>query len=91
MEAHTDTTTQAGQILASASGGRRRTGDRIFSNAAVIASVTVLAILAGVAIFLVIKSIPAVTANSSELPEGKTLVDYIAPSPSEPSWRPSSR
>ena len=79
MEAHTETTTQAGQILASASGGRRRPGDRIFSNAAVIAAVTVLAILAGVAIFLLIKSLPAVTASAAELPEGKNLVDYIAP------------
>jgi phosphate transport system permease protein len=79
MEAHTETTTQAGQILASAMGGKRRPGDRIFSNAAVIAGVTVLAILAGVAVFLVIKSAPAVTASSSELPDGKSLVDYIAP------------
>ena len=79
MEAHTETTTQAGQILASATGGKRRPGDRIFSNAAVIASVTVLAILAGVAIFLIIKSVPAITASPSELPEGKSLVDYIAP------------
>ena len=79
MEAHTETTTQAGQILASATGGKRRAGDRIFSNAAVIASVTVLAILAGVAIFLLIKSAPAVTASASDLPDGKTLVDYIAP------------
>jgi phosphate transport system permease protein len=79
MEAHAETTTQAGQLLASASGGKRRPGDRIFSNAAVIASVTVLAILAGVAIFLVIKSAPAVTASAADLPDGKTLVDYIAP------------
>ena len=79
MEAHTDTTTQAGQILASATGGRRRPGDRIFSNAAVIAGVTVLALLAGVAIFLVADSIPAVTAKTADLPDGKTLVDYIAP------------
>jgi phosphate transport system permease protein len=79
MEAHTETTTQAGQILASASGGKRRPGDRIFSNSAVIAAVTVLAILAGVAVFLIIKSAPAVTASASELPDGKTLVDYIAP------------
>jgi phosphate transport system permease protein len=79
MEAHTDTTTQAGQILASASGGKRRPGDRIFSNSATIAAVTVLAILGGVALFLIIKSVPAVTASSSELPEGKNLVDYIAP------------
>ncbi len=79
MEAHTDTTTQAGQILASATGGRRRPGDRIFSNAALIAGVTVLALLAGVAIFLVADSIPAVTAKTADLPDGKTLVDYIAP------------
>ena len=79
MEAHADTTTQAGQILASASGGRRRPGDRIFSNAAVIAGVTVLALLAGVAIFLIADSVPAVTAKTADLPDGKTLVDYIAP------------
>jgi phosphate transport system permease protein len=79
MEAHTDTTTIAGQILVGASGGKRRTGDRIFSNAAVIAAVTVLALLAGVAIFLVVDSVPAITASPAELPDGKTLVDYIAP------------
>jgi phosphate transport system permease protein len=79
LEAHTDTTTQAGQILAGASGGSRRLGDRIFSNAATIAAVTILALLAGVAIFLIVKSIPAVTASAADLPEGKTLVDYIAP------------
>jgi phosphate transport system permease protein len=79
MEAHTDTTTHAGQILASASGGKRRVGDRIFSSAAVIAAITVLAVLAGVAIFLIIDSVPALTASASELPDGKSLVDYIAP------------
>ena len=79
MEAHLDTTTNAGQILAAASGGRRRPGDRIFSNLAVIAGVTILALLAGVAIFLIGESVPAITASSSELPEGKSLVDYIAP------------
>jgi phosphate transport system permease protein len=79
MEAHTDTTTQAGQILAVASGGKRRPGDRIFSSATVIASVTVLALLAGVAIFLIADSIPAVTAKTADLPDSKTLVDYIAP------------
>jgi phosphate transport system permease protein len=39
----------------------------------------VLGVLAGVALFLIIKSIPAITADASELPGGKTLVDYIAP------------
>ena len=44
-----------------------------------IASVTVLALLAGVAIFLIADSVPAITANTADLPDGKTLVDYIAP------------
>src|SRR3954462_719006 len=79
MEAHTDTTTHAGQILAMGSGGKRRPGDRIFSNAAVIAGATILALLAGVAFFLVVEGLPAVEASASELPEGKSLVDYIAP------------
>jgi phosphate transport system permease protein len=79
MEAHTETTTHAGQILAMGSGGKRRPGDRIFSNAAVIAACTVLALLAGVAIFLIADSVPAISASASDLPDGKTLVDYIAP------------
>jgi phosphate transport system permease protein len=79
VEAHLDTTTNAGQLLAGASGGNRRLGDRIFSSSATIAGATVLAILAGVAVFLLIKAEPAVTAASKDLPEGKSLVDYIAP------------
>jgi phosphate transport system permease protein len=76
---HADTTTNAGQILAAASGGKRRWGDRIFSNLAVAAAVTILALLAGVALFLLIESLPAVSADSARLPGGKSLVDYIAP------------
>lgn len=79
MEAHSDTTTNAGQMLAGASGGKRRLGDRIFSNAATAAGVTILALLAGVAIFLLIEALPAVRASSSELPGGESLVKYIAP------------
>jgi phosphate transport system permease protein len=79
MEAHTDTTTVGGQILAGASGGRRRVGDRIFSNTATAAAITILALLAGVAIFLFAEAMPAITASASELPEGKSLIDYIAP------------
>ena len=74
-----DTTTNAGQLLAAASGGRRRWGDRVFSNLTVAAGVTILALLAGVAFFLLVESLPAVTASASELPGGKSLVDYIAP------------
>jgi phosphate transport system permease protein len=79
VEAHADTTTNAGQLLAAASGGRRRWGDRVFSNLAVAAAVTILALLAGVAAFLLIQAAPAVTASSSDLPGGKSLIDYIAP------------
>jgi phosphate transport system permease protein len=78
MEARSQATSLPRRPLAAA-GGERRFGDRIFSNATVIASVTVIAILAGVALFLIIKSAPAVTASSADLPDGKSLVDYIAP------------
>ncbi|MFL5897061.1 MAG: phosphate ABC transporter permease subunit PstC [Solirubrobacterales bacterium] len=73
-----DTTTNAGQLLAAASGGRRR-GDRVFSRTAVLGAATILALLAGVAIFLLSEGLPALTAAASELPEGKTFVDYVAP------------
>ncbi|MGN6276509.1 MAG: phosphate ABC transporter permease subunit PstC [Solirubrobacterales bacterium] len=66
-------------MLAAASGGRRRRGDRIFSRTAVVAAVTILALLAGVAIFLLSEGYPALTASASELPQGKTFVDYVAP------------
>ncbi len=62
-----------------AAGPRRRWGDRVFSNLALAAGVTILALLAGVALFLLIESLPAVSASPAELPEGKSLIDYIAP------------
>src|SRR4029079_5407575 len=74
-----DTTTNAGQLLASASGGRRRRGDRIFSNLTVLAGVTILLLLAGVAIFLIGQAWPAITASPAELPGQETLVNYIWP------------
>jgi phosphate transport system permease protein len=77
--ASVDTTTNAGQLLAAASGGRRRRGDRVFSRTAVLAAVTILALLAGVAIFLLSEGFPALTASASELPQGKSFVDYVAP------------
>jgi phosphate transport system permease protein len=74
-----DTTTNAGQLLAAASGGRRRRGDRIFSNTAVIAAVTILALLVGVAAFLVGEGLPALTASASELPGQESFLGYVAP------------
>jgi phosphate transport system permease protein len=61
-------------------GGRDgKAGDRIFSHLAIAAAIAILALLAGVAAFLLIQAMPAVSASSSELPGGKSLVDYIAP------------
>lgn len=62
-----------------AAGPRRRFGDRVFSNLAVAAGVTILGLLGGVALFLLIESLPAVGASPAQLPGGKSLVDYIAP------------
>src|SRR5215212_3796475 len=53
--------------------------DRVFAKAATFAAVTVLVLLAGVAAFLVVEGFPALTASASELPEGKTFLDYVAP------------
>jgi phosphate transport system permease protein len=77
--AQVDTTTNAGQLLAAASGGRRRAGDRIFSNLATVSAVTILLLLAGVAAFLFAEGLPAITASADELPGSKTFVDYVAP------------
>ncbi|MGN6201375.1 MAG: phosphate ABC transporter permease subunit PstC [Solirubrobacterales bacterium] len=66
-------------MLAAASGGRRRRGDRVFSRTAILAAVTILVLLAGVAIFLLSEGYPALTASAADLPEGKTFLDYVAP------------
>jgi phosphate transport system permease protein len=53
--------------------------DRAFARAATLAAVTILVLLAGVATFLVVEGFPALAAGASELPEGKTFLDYVAP------------
>jgi phosphate transport system permease protein len=45
----------------------------------VISAVTILALLAGVAIFLVTEGWPALTASASELPGKEAFLDYVAP------------
>lgn len=57
----------------------RRSSDRIFSGLATSAGVTILVILAGVAIFLLIEAWPAITAPAEDIPGGEGLVAYIAP------------
>jgi phosphate transport system permease protein len=56
-----------------------RAGDRLFRAAAIGAGVTILAVLAGVALFLVIKSWPALTAPADELPGGQSFLHYVWP------------
>jgi phosphate transport system permease protein len=59
--------------------GAKRSGDRWFSGAATGAGVTILVLLAGVAIFLLVEAWPAIQADASELPGGEGLISYIAP------------
>ncbi len=49
-----------------------RLGDRVFSRATVAAGSLILAVLAAVAVFLVLQSIPALTAGKGALPNGAT-------------------
>jgi phosphate transport system permease protein len=62
--------------------GRRpvlQRGDRIFSGTAKSAGVLILVILAGVAAFLLIESLPALTAPAEEIDGGDGLAAYVAP------------
>jgi phosphate transport system permease protein len=59
--------------------GSSHVGDRVFSGAAVASGVTILAILAGVAAFLLVKGWPALTADPSELPGGDTFLEFVGP------------
>jgi phosphate transport system permease protein len=56
-----------------------RAGDRIFSALVTGAGVLILAILAGVAIFLLVRGWPALTAKADELPDGQTFLHYVWP------------
>ena len=57
----------------------RRIGDRLFSGSATGAGILILVVLAGVATFLVVQSIPALTADSADLPKGDSIAGYIWP------------
>jgi phosphate transport system permease protein len=56
-------TTAPGEIRA-----KRRLGDRVFSSSTVIAGSIILAVLAAVAIFLIVQSLPALVAKPGTLP-----------------------
>lgn len=58
----------------------RRLGDRVFSIAATTSGIVILIVLASVAIFLVTKSLPALTATNAEaLNSGMSFWDNIGP------------
>ncbi len=57
----------------------RRLGDRIFSNLASGAGLTILVVLAGVAIFLMVEAWPAITAPAKDIPGGEGLLSYVWP------------
>jgi phosphate transport system permease protein len=54
-------------------------GDRVFRGLALGAGVIILATLAGVALFLVVKAWPALTASPKDIPGGQGLVKFIWP------------
>jgi phosphate transport system permease protein len=56
-----------------------RRGDRVFAGLATGSGVAILATLAGVAIFLLAKAWPAITASADAIPGGEGLVSYIWP------------
>ena len=57
----------------------RRIGDTVFSGGARLAGILILVVLAGVAAFLVVESLPAVSAPTEDIPGGEGLAGYIAP------------
>jgi phosphate transport system permease protein len=57
----------------------RRPGDRVFAGSAKGAGILILVILAGVAAFLVVEALPAITAPAEDIPGGDGLAGYIAP------------
>lgn len=55
-------------------------GDRVFRTATIVAGGIILALLAGVAIFLIVQSIPALVAGPGTLPDGaRTFWQYVWP------------
>lgn len=57
----------------------RRPGDRVFSGLATAAGILIVLMLAGVAIFLTVEGIPAITAGKDEIPGGDTFASYVWP------------
>lgn len=57
----------------------RRRGDRTFAGISTGAGIGILVILAGVALFLIVQSVPALTASAADIPGGRGVARYIGP------------
>jgi phosphate transport system permease protein len=57
----------------------RRLGDRVFAGSARGAGILILVVLAGVAAFLVVDSVPALVAPAADVPGGEGLLAYVGP------------
>lgn len=71
--------TSAESMRRSASSASAARGDRLFARTAAGSGWLILALLAGVAGFLLIEAWPAFTAPAEEIPGGEGLLAYIAP------------
>jgi phosphate transport system permease protein len=58
---------------------RKGRGDAVFSGISTGAGVLILVMLAGVALFLISEAWPALSAKSTDIPDGKSLLAYCAP------------
>ena len=56
-----------------------RRGDRIFSGLASGAGILILAVLAGVAVFLTVEGLPGMTASPDEVKSGQSFLPYVGP------------
>jgi phosphate transport system permease protein len=66
-------------IAAALRPARKGRGDAVFSGISTAAGVLILVVLAGVALFLLIQSWPALTAKTTDIPGGESLLAYSAP------------
>jgi phosphate transport system permease protein len=66
-------------IAAALRPARKGRGDAVFSGISTAAGVLILVTLAGVALFLISEAWPALSAKSSDIPNGKSLLGYSAP------------
>lgn len=57
----------------------RHFGDRVFSGAAFAAGVTILVILAGVALFLLYEGVPGMTADQADYAPKSNFLSYVGP------------